>query len=243
MFKAQVDKVQDRVGERQGDRSVHNIRPHKLFNLVKTPSYLDRMVQILLPEQNTPTLMDTAVLLALARLVRPQTIFEFGTYMGFQTLNLAANFPETRIYTLDLDEVSFQGLQQDVNDKPLTQTYLEHRGKLAFLNTPYEKRITRLYGDSNKYDFSGLANQMDLIYIDGGHDPVTLDSDTKNAFKMISQGNAGCIAWHDHGNPLYPHIPEYLGKLADSRQLFHIEESWTTFVLQNSEGLVAQLKS
>ena len=222
---------------------MHNIRPHKLFNLVKTPSYLDRMVQIVLPEQNTPTLMDTAVLLALARLVWPRTIFEFGTFMGCQTLNLAANFPESRIYTLDLDEVSFQGLQQDVNDKPLTQTYLEYQGKLAFLNTPYEKRITRLYGDSNRYDFSGLLSQMDLIYVDGGHDPVTLDSDTKNAFGLISDGNAGCIAWHDHGNPLYPQVEEYLGKLSDSRNLFHVEESWTTFFLQNSEGLVAQLMS
>jgi hypothetical protein len=198
---------------------------------------------MVLPDQKAPILLDTAILLALVKLVRARTIFEFGTYLGIQTLNLAANFPETRIYTLDLDEVSFQGLQQDVNDKPLTETYLDYQGKLAFLNTPCEKSITRLCGDSNKYDFSGLANHMDLIYSDGWHDPVTLDSDTKNAFKMISQGNAGCIAWHDHGNPLYPHIPEYLRKLSDSRPLFHVEESWTTFFLQNSEDLMAQLKS
>jgi predicted O-methyltransferase YrrM len=222
---------------------VHNIRPHKLFNLVHSTSYLERMVQVVLPDKESPVVFDTAILLTLAKVVRPRTIFEFGTYIGVQTLNLAVNFPETRIYTLDLDEASLQGLQQDPSDKPLTERHLKYQTQLAFLNTPYEKRITRLYGDSNKYDFSGLANQMDLIYIDGGHDPVTLDSDTKNAFKMISQGNAGCIAWHDHGNPLYPHIPEYLGKLSDSRQLFHIEESWTTFFLQNSEGLVAQLKS
>lgn len=220
-----------------------NIRPHKLFNLVRTSSYLERMVQIVLPEQKTPILMDTAVLLGLARLVRPRTIFEFGTYMGCQTLNLAANFPEAKIYTLDLNEASFQGLQQDVNDKPLTRTYLEYQAKLAFLNTPYEKRITRLYGDSNKYDFSGLAKQMDLIYVDGGHDTVTLDCDTRNAFSMISQGRAACIAWHDHGNPLYPQVKEYLGKLSESKGLFHVEESWTTFFLQSSEDLVAQLKS
>ncbi len=222
---------------------MHNIRPHKLFNLVKSSSYLDRIVQMVLPDQKTPVLLDTAILLALAKLVRARTIFEFGTYLGIQTLNLAANFPETRIYTLDLDKASLQGLQQDANDKPLTQTYLECQAKLAFLNTPHEKRISRLYGDSNKYDFSGLTNEMDLIYIDGGHDPATLDSDTKNAFRMLSQDHAGCIAWHDQGNPLYPQVEEFLGKLSDSRKLFHVEESWTTFFLQNSESLVAQLKS
>lgn len=198
---------------------------------------------MVLPEQKTPILMDTSVLLALAMLVRPRTIFEFGTYMGFQTLNLAANFPETRIYTLDLDEASFQGLQQDVNDKPLTQTYLECQAKLAFLNTPYERKITRLYGDSNKYDFSGLLNQMDLIYIDGGHDTVTLDSDTRNAFRMVSRGHSACIVWHDHGNPLYPQVKEYLGEVSESEDLFHVEESWTTFFLRSSEDVVAQLKS
>jgi predicted O-methyltransferase YrrM len=222
---------------------LHNVRPHKLFNLVKSSSYLDRTVQMVLPDQRTPVLLDTAILLALAKLVRAQTIFEFGTYLGIQTLNLAANFPEARIYTLDLDEASFQGLEQDVNDKPLTRTYLEYQAELAFLNTPYEKRITRLYGDSNRYNFSGLAKQMDLIYVDGGHDPVTLDSDTKNAFSMISQGHAACIAWHDHGNPLYPQVKEYLGKLSESEDLFHVEESWTTFFLHGSEDLVAQLKS
>ncbi len=126
---------------------MHNIRPHKLFNLVKSTSYLERMVHMVLPEQNTPLLMDTAVLLALGRLVRPRTIFEFGTYVGFQTLNLAANFPETKIYTLDLDEASLQGLQQDANDEPLTQTYLEYQGRLAFLSTPVrEKNFATLWG-------------------------------------------------------------------------------------------------
>ena len=138
--------------------------------------------------------------MALVKLVRARTIFEFGTYLGIQTLNIAVNFPETTIYTLDLDEASVLGMQQSAHDRPLTQTQLEYHGRLAFLKTPHEKRITRLYGDSNKYDFSGLLNQMDLIYVDGGHDPGTLDSDTKNAFKMLSQGQAACIAWHDHGN-------------------------------------------
>jgi len=61
---------------------VHNIRPHKLFNLVKTPCYFDRMVQVVLPDQRTPFLLDTAILLALAKLVRARTIFEFGKRRG-----------------------------------------------------------------------------------------------------------------------------------------------------------------
>ena len=40
-----------------------------------------------------------------------------------------------------------------------------------------------------------------------------------------------------------PQVEEYLERLSDSHDLFHVEESWTTFFLQNSEDLVDQLKN
>lgn len=230
---------------------MHKIRPHKLFTLVQSTSYLDRMVQVVLPDKETPVFFDTAILLALGKLIRPRTIFEFGTYIGAQTLNLAVNFPEARVYTFDLDQTAVGGAGRgevpDLRTRFGVQErevliHLNAQDSLAFLNTPYEKRIVRLYGDSNKYDFSGLANQMDVVYIDGGHDPVTLDSDTKNAFQIVSQGHPACIAWHDCGNPVYPHIVEYLEQLSETRDLFYIEESWTAFFLQTGEDLVAKLK-
>jgi len=208
------------------------------------------MVQVVLPDKETPVFFDTAILLALAKLVRPRTIFEFGTYIGAQTLNLAANFPEAHIYTLDLDQTAVSGQEgksSDLKARFGTQerevlTHLEFQDRLAFLNTSYEKRITRLYGDSNKYDFSGLANRMDVVYIDGGHDPVTFDSDTKNAFHIVSQGHPACIAWHDCGNVRYPHIMDYPDKLSEAKDLFYVEESWTAFFLHNCGDLVERLK-
>src|ERR1700720_678918 len=99
-------------------------RPHRLFNLVKTRSYEARMVQIVLPDQRAPILLDTAILLALAKLVQPRTYFEFGTYLGVQLINVAANLPqESRLYTLDLDEESATA-QVDEKQRPLTVQYL-----------------------------------------------------------------------------------------------------------------------
>ena len=232
---------------------MHKIRPHKLFTLVRSKSYVDRMVKVVLPDKETPVFFDTAILLALAKVVRPQTVFEFGTYIGVGTLNLAVNLPEARIYTLDLDETAVAapvegGRVSGLRDRFGTQenevlTHLAFRDRLAFLNTPYEKRITRLFGDSNTYDFSALAHQIDVVYIDGGHDPVTLDSDTRNAFNIISENRPGCIAWHDCGNPRYPHIMDYLVRVSETRDLFYVEESWTVFYLNNCCGdLIDQLK-
>ena len=68
------------------------IRPHRLFNLVSTPSYEARLVKIVLPNQRTPMLLDTAILLTLAKLVDPRTYFEFGTLLGIQFAQYGSQF-------------------------------------------------------------------------------------------------------------------------------------------------------
>jgi Methyltransferase domain len=222
---------------------LNHLRPHKLFNLVKTDSFAERTIKLILPEQRTPVLLESAILLALGRLIRPRKFFEFGTYLGVETLNMAANLPEdTHLYTLDIDPIEFEKLQQDAHDRPLSLTHFENQQKLAFLHTPYEKRITRLLGDSNKFDFSQFHKRMDMIYVDGGHDLQTLISDTKNALAMLSEDRAACVAWHDYSNPLYPQVQEYLDGMAESREMFHIEGSWIVFFLANAASLVKDLK-
>lgn len=220
------------------------IRPHKLFNLVQTPSYEARLVKIVMPDQRAPILLETAILLALAKLVNPRKFFEFGTYLGVETLNVAANLPEdSQLYTLDLDEDSFRLLEQDVHDRPLTLTHFDNLTNLAFLGTSYEERITRLRGESKSYDFSRFAKRIDMVYVDGGHDLPTLVSDTGNALRMLCDDHPACIAWHDFENPAYPQVTDYLLALSSSMQLFQVQESRIAFLVQNDERLVDALKS
>ena len=223
---------------------MRHIRPHKLFNLVETPSYEQRMVKIVLPEQRSPILLESAVLLALAKLVQPRTFFEFGTFLGIETLNIAANLPrDARVYTLDLDEAALKDVRQDEPDKPLTKIHMEMQNKLAFLGSPYEKKITRLYGDSNHFDFANFRGSMDMVYVDGGHDLRTLTSDTQNAFKILSQDHAACVAWHDYGNKTCPAVRPYLDELSTTREVFHVEETMLAFALVNVPEVEAKLKS
>jgi hypothetical protein len=219
-----------------------HIRPHRLFNLVKTSSYEERMVSIVLPEQHTPVLLETAVLLALTKVVQPRTFFEFGTFLGLQTLNLAANLPpDSRLYTLDLDEQSRQTAQQAENDRALTEIHMREQDSLAFLGSSYANRITRLYGDSNKFDFSPFRRRIDMIYIDGGHDLETLTSDTENSFSMLTDDHPSCIVWHDFQNSMHPAVGPYLLALAKSKSLFHVEETMMVFHLANAPDPVAKL--
>jgi hypothetical protein len=220
------------------------IRPHQLFNLVQTSSYEARLVKIVLPDQRAPILLETSVLLSLAKLVKPRKVFEFGTYLGVETLNMAANLSEqSHLYTLDLDEDSLSNLQQDVHDRPLTLTHFDNLSNLAFLGTSYEKQITQLKGESKSYDFSPFSNQIDIVYVDGGHDLPTLMSDTRNALSMLSRDHPACIAWHDYENSAYPQLTEYLLDLSASMDMFHVQETRIVFLIHNDDRLVSTLKN
>jgi predicted O-methyltransferase YrrM len=210
---------------------------------VESDSLEERMVKLVLPDQHTPMLLETAVLLALARLVRPRTFFEFGTFLGIETLNMAANLaPESKVYTLDLDDESLKTVRQAEPDKPLTEIHMKARQRLAFLSSSYSERITQLYGDSNTFDFSGFCDQVDMIYVDGGHDLRTITSDTENSFKMLRPGSPSCIVWHDFENPVHPAVGPYLVELSKSRSLFHVIETMMVFHLANAPGLEQRLK-
>lgn len=150
---------------------MHHIRPHHLLDLVVSSSYEERMVNVVLPKLHAPLFFDTAILLALSKLVNPRSYFEIGTFLGIETLNMAANLPtDSHVYTLDLDEESLKTAKQEGHDKVVTGIHMEMQHKLAFLGSSYEGKITSPYGDSNVFDFSPFYGRMDMIYVDGGHD-------------------------------------------------------------------------
>ena len=76
---------------------------------------------------------------------------------------------------------------------------------------------------------------MEMIFIDGGHDIVTVKSDTKNSLKMISDDEPACIVWHDYTHPEYPDVKEYLDKFAEDNgyTLYHIADTVLCFDLKN----------
>lgn len=139
-------------------------------------------------------------LITICRLVRqrrPQAMFEFGTFDGRTTLNMAANAAnESRVYTLDLPPQ-----QMSESRVPLDQQELRYASKQEsggrFKGTDMEKRIVQLYGDSGSFDFSPYASAMDLIFIDGSHVYEYVINDSLQALEMLRNGK-GTIIWHDY---------------------------------------------
>lgn len=112
----------------------------------------------------------------------PKKIFEIGTYDGATTLQLAKCCPNSQIFTMDLP--------------PQPDSHFNIGSR--FVCTPYESQIVQLYGDSTQFDYSPYSKQMDLIFVDGGHELEVVRTDSINALEMVSAG--GIIIWDDYLN-------------------------------------------
>jgi hypothetical protein len=216
---------------------VQHIRPHHLFEKIATETYLERVMRVVIPTGGPgPILLETAVLVALARLVGARSYFEIGTFLGVETLNVAMNLPEDAVvYTLDLDRESFQeiaGTQME-NDRHLSELHMARKKNLAFMGTPFEKRITCLTGDSTRFDYAPYRGRIGFVYVDGGHDLQTVRADTQNALTLLPPASPGCVAWHDYGNPMCPDLTRFIEELAGELTIYHVEETMICFTLRH----------
>ncbi len=206
---------------------MHHIRPWKLFASLEAP-VTDRMVTLPLPYRRGLggiSLLESFVLIASARLVDAHRFFEFGTFLGRTTLNLAMNSPDDAvIYSLDLDHSAASSVSQDVADVEVTEIHLA-APKFDFTGMPAEKKITLLTGNSRTFDFAPWKESIDLIFVDGGHDLATLTDDTANSRQLAARNRPSCILWHDYGNKDYQPLTRYLDQLSEEIDIFHIEDT------------------
>lgn len=157
----------------------------------------ERIVIEDLPGEGIATsVAELAHMAKIARAVRPQRVFEIGTFRGRTALNFAINAPEAcQVYTLDLPPDDRATSAMNAADSRIVSqslTGIDYQGK------PGSEKITQLFGDSTTFDYSPYYGQMDIVFVDGAHHYDAVVSDTKNALKLVRPG--GVILWHDWGN-------------------------------------------
>lgn len=138
--------------------------------------------------------MECTALAALIHLVRAKTIFEFGTYKGVSTTQLALNVRENgMVFTLDLPE------DHPAYSLPIPR--LEEREIAAegqkgiLIPQDLRDRVTFLQSDSATFDELPYLGSMDFVFVDGAHSYEYVKSDTEKGLRMLRPG--GVIAWHD----------------------------------------------
>lgn len=155
-------------------------------------------------------------------------IFEFGTCTGKTTYLLAANSPkDTKITSITLAPEQVSEYIASSNDNPISiQDAKEESAFTEFIynNTPEEKKIVQLFGDSKQFNEDEYIEAFDLIFVDGSHAYSYVVSDSQKALKMIKPG--GLILWHDYRGPYeMKDVYKALNELSEKIKLSRIPET------------------
>jgi len=141
------------------------------------------------------TLFELAVIGGVLSRLRPKTAFEFGTFDGRTTLNIAGS-GDCDVYTLDLpcDQLGSVALKIERSD----QTFIKKAvSGVRFHNRPQERRITQLYGDSAAFNFDKYLGDIDFVFVDASHSYEYVLNDSRKAIQLLRNGR-GVILWHDY---------------------------------------------
>lgn len=138
--------------------------------------------------------VEAMVLAALAQVAGAKRVFEFGTYKGVSTTQLALNVPEGgMVFTLDLPE-DHPAYVLPI-PRPEEQAIAAEGSKGILIPRDLLNRVTFLQSDSATFDESPYLGSIDLAFVDGAHSYEYVKNDSEKAWRMLRSG--GIIAWHD----------------------------------------------
>lgn len=169
------------------------------------------------------SLYETYLLACIVQCLRPQVLFEFGTFEGRTTLQLALNSPpDAVVYTLDLPD--------DYNSTRYASSFPEEYSVRRlpvggiFQYETVSGKIRQLLVDSAMADCKSLQGSVDFIFVDADHGYDYVKSDSENAFSMRSP--RGVILWHDYGSK-WKDVTLFLRDVAtrESKRIYHLEKT------------------
>jgi predicted O-methyltransferase YrrM len=161
------------------------------------------------------TVEEVCKIALIAAWLKPRSVFEFGTYNGMTTFQLALNTPaDCKIYTLDVQPDQSSELNVGAYDRCLVEKKGTARFDVGhyFAGTNAAAKITQLWGDSSKIDLSAYHKKVDLVFVDAAHTYPYVKSDTENALKLLRPG--GVILWHDYLQLLHADVTQALYEFA-----------------------------
>jgi hypothetical protein len=135
---------------------MHHIRPYQIFERL-----IDTQITVMIPTESSAKsrsvmMLETALLIAVARQTNVSSILEIGTAYGYTALHLARN-TDANVTTVDIDS-------------PVVRMY---KGE------PEEERINEVCADSKTLP----TRSYQMIFIDGDHSASGIMADTKYAFQ------------------------------------------------------------
>ncbi len=142
---------------------------------------------------------DIALLKLLAKRFHACRYFEIGTWRGESVANVAD--VAAQCFTLNISK-------KEMLRRGMTERYADLHGFFSKRRT----NITHLDGNSLTFDFAGLNQKFDLIFIDGDHHFETVKKDTENVFAHLTHDKS-IVVWHDYAYHPGKMRPEVFGAI------------------------------
>jgi len=184
----------------------------------------DRVVLPAFLDDDSGTRLDEMLILGAAtKALRPNRVFEIGTYNGRTTSIFALNAPESAtIFTLDLP--SGANVEDGERDPYIdTDISLVKTRKIENFITSLSltERCRQLYFDSMQFDPTPYRGSIDLGFIDGAHALPYVQNDTVKMAGMMSEN--GLVFWHDYGGKgRFRPLAEYLESLGRQAPVYRV---------------------
>lgn len=137
---------------------------------------------------------EALALSALLSLCQARRAFEFGTYRGVSSSQIALNLGENgKLFTLDLPPDAAP-LKYDLR-KPIDIQIAHEKVKGDLIPDELLPRVEFLRADSAAFDETQYLNSMDFVFVDGAHTLEYVRNDSEKGWRMLRPG--GIMAWHD----------------------------------------------
>jgi predicted O-methyltransferase YrrM len=210
-----VAQIHDQAWFAVGNKRLPTVSLEALFpGISALPVHLQCVVPKL---PGNLTADELSVLALLCQRLRPRALFEFGTFNGRTTLNLALNTPaEARVYTLDLPNPGHTILPTAADDG---QFYLGRQSGELWRESPAAAKIEQLWADSAHFDEQPYRDRMDLVFVDGAHSYEYVRNDSAKALSMVRRD--GVVVWDDYC-AWYPGVVRHLHELLERRPVRHV---------------------
>lgn len=170
----------------------------------------------------------------ITKFIKPEKIFEFGTYNGMTILQLALNAPSTcTVYTLDLPINTSPQIPLSKIDILVAKHFKDKFGTKtgSYFKNRKDVKIIQILQDSATFDPTPFKNSINLIFIDAAHDYKNKKKDTENAFFMLKKG--GVIIWHNYADVGSPDITNYLYQLSMDKKIYHLKNTMFAIYVNN----------
>ena len=162
-------------------------------------------------------------------------IFEFGTCSGKTTYLMGLNSSnDAKIISITLNPDDLNNFKKKDTDNKVSFRNIVNESvykKFLFSGEEVEKKIKIIFQNSINLEHYKFRNQMDLIFIDGGHTYSVVKSYSEKSFEMLNTN--GIILWHDYvpGKKSAKDVVKYINEISKKKKIYKIKNTSLCFFI------------